>query len=1094
MANSVSMSDQDIKNLSSSMTALTKQIEKNNAAMLVGSDTAKDIRKETIRIEESEKKQNGFLKEMGSNLKDALNSTLKVSSTMASIGTMAFGANILKDMVDLDNSMTSLSVRMGKGKEGIKELKGSVTSLQKEFGTSYENAKNLVEELAKDKYVGNIKEAAAGIDLFSRASGVSNGEVLELTNTLSKMGGISDKTINSMYASMVKVQQKVGISEKGMQALTSTISDMTMNMVAFGKSSEEIRQMTVQTTALVGAMEKVGISAERSTKLVEQLTDPDRIEDNILLYSQLGISMEDALSGDIDMSTLDSQFKDMADRIVSMGPIAGSAFAREMGLSYKEMTKMANMEAGSAEQLEEEAATSEEAALGTLKELEAATEGIGTKMETGINKLEGAIKGLPPLLLAALTGAIPLLLKAGKSLIHKIFDKDEIQASIEDGTTNGMDEAEGKAKDSIARVAAGIPGAFGNTLKKTGDTFVGGVKKLGNNITGWIGQWFEASSVGGFFDGIDAQMDAAYAKATKKKFTDAFFDTSSINLKDTIKAQIEESENYAEGLKSKIGDLGVDLPVDQLEQLDLSSWDELSAKLEEQGGLTKAELKSVKLMAEQYNKTKQHQENLNNLKKRSLGYRDEDLKALKESQKEVEKIKKDKDDQLNKENKVNDLFNKRLQMQKQIKDMQDQAGTLEEGSAAAEEMQARIDQLQDDIKNNEDALVEAKDALQKTSDSNNKKYGKKGFDKAIEQQEKQQSNIDKKVSDRNAQKTRPQKFFGGIKNKIDNKMLNSKLGGQIMDNIAERDRQSVGGISAGRKVGIAAKTTLKAGAKGAAKGLGKGALSAVKGIGKGMGKLLKFVGPMAIVSKVIGKLMEKIQDPLEKMLDGIINMFMPIIDALMPAIMVLVDSVVNVICTKLLPPALKVLASILKVLHIILKPLVWILKALEHIPIIGGALAGIGEALDAATGPEVSDAMMDAADSLKTSSFHMSDYVDKEEEKEEKDSEGPEKIQAEGGKLVSDGTTSTEREESTNQQAASSFSNTPNNNGSEAALKDEQKAKATKKANSDLDGIRENTDSIGILVKLCKEIVEAIKQKPVDLNSVEAPGISFSES
>ena len=57
-------------------------------------------------------------------------------------------------------------------------------------------------------------------------------------------------------------------------------------------------------TKLVSSLEKVGISAQQATQWIERLTDPDNIEKNIGLYAQLGISISDALSGNIDGDTI----------------------------------------------------------------------------------------------------------------------------------------------------------------------------------------------------------------------------------------------------------------------------------------------------------------------------------------------------------------------------------------------------------------------------------------------------------------------------------------------------------------------------------------------------------------------------------------------------------------------------------------------------------------------------------------------------------------------------------------------------------------------------------------------------------------------
>ena len=92
-------------------------------------------------------------------------------------------------------------------------------------------------------------------------------------------------------------------------------------------------------------MEKVGVSAQVATSFVEKLMDPERIEENIGLYSQLGITMEEALSGNaLNGDTLQEGLKEFSQRIVDMGPIAGSAYAKSFGYSYNQAMKTVKLD------------------------------------------------------------------------------------------------------------------------------------------------------------------------------------------------------------------------------------------------------------------------------------------------------------------------------------------------------------------------------------------------------------------------------------------------------------------------------------------------------------------------------------------------------------------------------------------------------------------------------------------------------------------------------------------------------------------------------------------------------------------------------
>ena len=483
------ITEDSIKNLSDSVKGLNKTLEKTNASYLEISSKTKEIKDNTDAV-------NKTLEKKSSKLLDGLYNTLDkmVDSSESIVGMITGGTviaslgTIAKHAWDLNDSMAKLSVRMGQGKEGAKALEGSVTGMMKSFGSNYDQAKDIVETLAQAKYADNLQEAASGADLFARATGASVGTVVQLTDALNKQAGMSAKSSNAILAGMTKIQQTVGISQNGMEALAGSINDMALNMAAFGKSSEEIQRAAVKTTALAGAMEKVGVSAQRAVALMDQLTDPDRIEDNILLYSQLGLSIEDALNGGVQDALEGDAFKEMAEKITAMGPIAGAAMAKNMGLSYKEVSRMAQMETGSMNDLMDDATIEEDKALGKLDEFVKETEGIGAKVKRFFNEIEGRLMGVGPILLTTLTLIAPKILELFKGLVGKLTNKEAMQEAVQ----ASVDTAE----EGVEKVA--------DASEKIKDAIEESVEIVGSSIVGKI-----SSALSHFRDsGINAKQEA----------------------------------------------------------------------------------------------------------------------------------------------------------------------------------------------------------------------------------------------------------------------------------------------------------------------------------------------------------------------------------------------------------------------------------------------------------------------------------------------------------------------------------------------------------------------------------------------------------
>lgn len=327
-----------------------------------------------------------------------------VNSSFRDIGTIWIGSSILPGLVEMAGKLVQTSkelhrniVNAGMLGNQLSNAKSIVSDLQVGFGASYIDAAKVVGVLSQKQYVGNLKEAATASYQFARATGLGYEEVANLTVGLQKEGQIGSKAMTAMYADLLKIQQSNGLTKNGMTQTVNTIQKMSNQMRAFGKTETEIRRMASSTGKLISSLEKVGVTADWAAEFIGRMTNPESIEENIAAYSQLGISISDALSGNFDMGQMQNGLKEFGQKLKQMGPIAGAAYAKSFGISYKEAIKAADMQGATEEQL-----TPEETATQSLKELTENTKNIAEKIGDAANKIVGIIMKLGPAVLTIL--------------------------------------------------------------------------------------------------------------------------------------------------------------------------------------------------------------------------------------------------------------------------------------------------------------------------------------------------------------------------------------------------------------------------------------------------------------------------------------------------------------------------------------------------------------------------------------------------------------------------------------------------------------------------------------------------------------------
>lgn len=928
-------SEETINNLASQMTDFTKAVKDANKVLLKTNNTTSDIKKSEEKIgkilDDNNKRQKDSLGLLG-NAKDLLGNIVgsygQISSLLSGASIAGFMGKLVKDTIELDNLSAKLAARMG-ASVSKGEIKGYVNGIQQATGAAYDKAVNLVETLSAKRFVGNIQEAASGIYLFSKGTGASSDATADLVNELEKVAQMGTKEINATLASMMKVQQTVGLSANGMNAVINYIPKMTANMKAFGKTSEEIKRITTQTTALTAEMEKVGIAAGDATEFVDKLTDPDRIEDNIMLYSQLGVSMEDAMSGNVDLSSMDGQLKEMAQKIVDMGPIAGKQFAASMGMTYKQAAEMAKMEGNSVGQVADAAGVAAGDGMDQLQQMKNLTDGIGDKLEKGINKLEGKIRALPTGIIVALALLTPAIIK----LVSKIF------ISIADKIKNFFSQKNKEMSAITEGIGSSIAEGAQKGIQKTG-TAIGAFTKNAK-------QWFDGTSFGSLmFGSVESRMDALEKRLNKKSFADIYFDASKANKNDAIKARLDDYETKANTLKAKFKDISGGV------EFDTSDVGAAAKKGAEKMGTgdVEARQKALRLIQKQIEKItkasevdKARQEELNALTPKQKEIQDQILKVKKEIEAQTDNITKAENALFKQTKQIDGLKNAkeeliiRLRLAK-IKGDKTAVNQLEKEVNAHDKL---IADMEKGAKQQEDKLKNEQKILKILEEQTNEL--------------EEQRNVAGKIKD---PKAAISKIAGGIKNKISTSYQNSNFG---------KSAAKFGGGKAGA-------------VKAAGSGLGKGAAKALGGLSKGLGGIMKSMGPMALVMSILGKLLDKIKEPLEEMITNLVDNLMPAIEPILKIITDTVGPALSKIITALLPPILKVLSFILKVVGFILTPVKAILKALSHLPGIGKAFEGVADTIDALTGPGMTDALDKAADSISNSSGDLTKAAKKQEE------------------------------------------------------------------------------------------------------------------
>ena len=357
------------------------------------------------------------LKDFNNNIGDTTDALkgLYLKDMVLAGGILGLGKALIDTAVKIltfNSELHRTVINAGKGAAGVEAYSKTVVNLGKSMGATQEDAQKVVKTLAELQYLGSAKEIESVAEAsygLARAFGISHEEVTQNTVELQKWGQVSAKTTTAMYADLMKVAQANGLTKNGVNAIMKTTTEWSGMLKAFGKTAPmDVQRYNMSLAKTVSALEKVGISAQTSTKLLEGLTDPTQIEANIPAYAALGISITDAISGNIDPEKMGAGLKEFGEKLKQMGPIAGAQYAKAMGISYKDAIKAASADMAEASQVD---MTPEEKSAEAMKQLTEATKSTTEKIQDIFTKIGAKLRSFGPLVMIVGGTLINFLMK-----------------------------------------------------------------------------------------------------------------------------------------------------------------------------------------------------------------------------------------------------------------------------------------------------------------------------------------------------------------------------------------------------------------------------------------------------------------------------------------------------------------------------------------------------------------------------------------------------------------------------------------------------------------------------------------------------------
>jgi len=328
--------------------SVTLNLDINNSLLKSFEETNKVASLTNDKISEMEQnlsKGAGVLDKMKGSLNSVVRTFSRVGTTMGSFFAVGGIFDAARGILEVDQNMRNLSFQMGHGATQVKNFRDGVYEVSSATGLANQEISSMFTTFARARIAaGDIERLAEATGHFTQITGASADSAAGLASNLSRVGRLGTDGVENVMKSIVSVQREFGLAANEVEQLTDGMTGVTQMLSQMGKDSAFIENFNKGLARMAGSFTEVGLEANQALDIVNQLLDPSKLEDNALLYAKMGISIQDAISGNINPDQISAGLKDIGMQLQNMSGPQAAAMAAQLGMPLQELRAMAELD------------------------------------------------------------------------------------------------------------------------------------------------------------------------------------------------------------------------------------------------------------------------------------------------------------------------------------------------------------------------------------------------------------------------------------------------------------------------------------------------------------------------------------------------------------------------------------------------------------------------------------------------------------------------------------------------------------------------------------------------------------------------------
>jgi hypothetical protein len=249
----------------------------------------------------------------------------------------------IQEFAELNTNIKMVNAQLGQTFKITSPLNKNIANLAASTGLS--STKLLGAASAASRYHQVLsKDLMKSTVMFSDATGLSSESVGDFVGKMLSIGAVSEESYKKMLEGILQVRDSYGLTS---EAIDDIFRITQKYALVTGETGVKIESTSSKIAEFTSRLKAAGVETSEITGLIEKMIDPDKMEDNLMLLSKMGMSIHDLTVGDPlkDLESMTPKLKSLAEDILAQpNRMIANEMAKMYGYTLEEMREFSKID------------------------------------------------------------------------------------------------------------------------------------------------------------------------------------------------------------------------------------------------------------------------------------------------------------------------------------------------------------------------------------------------------------------------------------------------------------------------------------------------------------------------------------------------------------------------------------------------------------------------------------------------------------------------------------------------------------------------------------------------------------------------------